>query len=333
MKQFTLIPIFVLFFFSTALVAQTTQDTTTVTIESKSSGILTGQIVSESRDSIKIKTEHFGIVSIAKNEIIYRDLVSVETDDGNEFIGRIVKEDALAITLETEKLGEITISKSDIKTQKNIDTHQIKDGSYWFENPQSTRYFWSPNGYGLKKGEGYYQNIWVLWNQFSYGVTDNISIGAGVIPLFLFTGPTPVFATAKFSIPVVENKFNVGGGAIFGTVIGEEDAGLGIFYGIATLGSRDNNVTLGMGYGYAGGSWATAPMVNLNGMFRISKRGYIITENYFISGEGENALIVSIGGRSIIKRAALDYGLVIPLGVDAGFALPWLGFTIPFGKV
>ena len=205
-------------------------------------------------------------------------LVNIETVDGNEFIGQIVNEDSLKIVLKTEKLGEISIFRSDIKRQKIVEVQQIKDGKYWFPNPQSTRYFWSPNGYGLKQGEGYYQNIWVLWNQFAYGLSDNFSIGGGIIPLFLFGGaPTPVFLTTKFSIPVVENKFNLGLGAIAGTVLGEEETGFGILYGLSTFGTPDNNVTVGMGYGFAGGEWAKSTMINVNGMFRVSSRGYFIT--------------------------------------------------------
>ena len=262
-------------------------------------------------------------------------LVNIETVDGNEFIGQIVIEDSLKIVLKTEKLGEISIFRSDIKRQEIVEIQQIKDGKYWFPNPQSTRYFWSPNGYGLKKGEGYYQNIWVLWNQFSYGLTNNFSVGGGIIPLFLFAGTsTPVFATAKFSIPVIENKFNIGAGGIAGAVLGEEGASFGILYGLTTFGSPDNNVTVGMGYGFAGGEWAQAPMINLNGMFRVSSRGYFITENYIISAGGEGVVVISLGGRSIIKKAALDYRLILPLSADFdGFiALPWLGFTLPFGK-
>jgi hypothetical protein len=260
-------------------------------------------------------------------------LIQIETTDGNEFIGTIVNEDSEKIVLKTENLGEISIPKINIKSKKDINVQQIKNGKLWFANPQSTRYFWSPNGYGLKKGEGYYQNIWVLWNQFSYGVTNNFSLGGGIIPTFFFGAPTPVFATMKFSIPVKKNKFNVAAGAIAGYVIGEENAGLGIIYGLATVGSPDANVTFGMGYGFAGGEWAQAPMFNLNGMFRVSSRGYFITENYVINADGETVVLITLGGRSIIKKAALDYGLVIPFtseGVD--FALPWLGFTVPFGK-
>jgi len=260
-------------------------------------------------------------------------LVNIETLDGNEFIGQIVNEDSLKIVLKTEKLGEISIFRSDIKRLETLEVQQIKDGKYWFPNPQSTRYFWSPNGYGLKKGEGYYQNIWVLWNQFSYGLTNNFSIGGGIIPTFLFGAPTPVFATIKFSIPVKKDKFNIAAGAIAGTVLGEEQTGFGIFYGLATIGSHDANVTFGMGYGFAGGEWAQSPMINVNGMIRVSNRGYIITENYILNADGESVVLISLGGRSIIKKAALDYGLIVPFtsdGVD--FALPWLGFTVPFGK-
>lgn len=261
-------------------------------------------------------------------------IVKIETTDGNEFIGEIVSQDSLKVVLKTDKLGELSIARADIRYQETIDVQQIKDGKLWFANPQSTRYFWSPNGYGLKKGEGYYQNIWVLWNQFSYGLSDNFSLGAGIIPTFLFAGaPTPIFATAKFSIPVKKNKVNLGGGAIVGTVLGEENTGLGILYGLSTFGSPDNNVTFGLGYGFAAGDWTNTPMINVNGMFRVSSRGYFITENYFISSDGESILLMMLGGRWIIKKAALDYGLVIPVGdIGTFIAIPWLGFTVPFGK-
>ncbi len=260
-------------------------------------------------------------------------IVNIETADGNEFMGEIVREDSLKIILKTEKLGEISIFKTDIKRFNTVEILQIKDGKYWFPNPQSTRYFWSPNGYGLKKGEGYYQNIWVLWNQFAYGLSDNFSIGGGIIPTFLFGAPTPIFATAKFSIPVVDKKFNIAAGAIVGTVAGESETGFGILYGLATLGSPDANVTFGLGYGFAGGEMASSPTININGLIRVSNRGYIITENYFLSGGGESVVLLSFGGRSIIKKAALDYGLVIPFtGYGIEFAIPWLGFTLPFGK-
>lgn len=119
-----------------------------------------------------------------------------------------------------------------------------------------------------------------------------------------------------------------------GGVIGEPESSIGLLYGLASVGSPDNNVTAGIGYGFAGGDWAQIPVININGMFRVSSRGYIITENYIISSEGETGALISFGGRSIIKKAALDYGLFMPVSADLDrfIAIPWLGFTLPFGK-
>jgi len=261
-------------------------------------------------------------------------MVYIETTDGNTYTGIVIEQDSAKVVLQTESLGTITIGRENIKEMESVLPVKMVEGKYWFDNPQATRYFYSPNGYGLKAGEGYYQNIWVLFNSFAVGVTDYISIGAGVIPLFLFAGEsTPMWITPKFSIPLKKDAFNIGGGALLGAVLGEDDAGFGILYGLATLGSRDNNVTFGMGYGYAGGDWAKSPMFNFNGMFRTGARGYFITENYYISGEETNVMLISLGGRQIIKKAGLDYGLFIPFSSDMeGFiAIPWLGITIPFG--
>ena len=327
--------LFVLLFSSAFIQAQTVQDTSVVSIETKGGVVYKGQFVSENSDSIKINTKDFGVVSISKDEIVIDNLVSIETTDGNEFLGEIIKEDALTIVLKTRKLGEITIARSDIKSRKNVEVEQIKDGSFWFPNPQSTRYFWAPNAYGLKAGEGYYQNIYVLWNQFAYGVTDNFSIGGGVVPLFLFGGgPTPVFITPKFSIPIKKDKLNIGGGALIGTVLGE-GIGFGIVYGLTTFGTPDNNVSLSLGYGFAGEEWAQSPLINVSGLFRLSNRFYFLTENYFINIGGEGVGEIGLGGRWIIKKAALDFMFAIPLVSDMGFfiAVPLIGFTIPFGKL
>ncbi|MFN3841045.1 MAG: hypothetical protein ACK4RF_10105 [Cyclobacteriaceae bacterium] len=258
----------------------------------------------------------------------------IETRDGNEYIGQIVQQDQTVIRLKTEKLGEITLRKADIKSMVAIQ-QRPKDGRYWFENPQSTRYFWQPNGYGLRKGEAYYQNIWVFFNQVSVGVTDHFSIGAGIMPLFLFAGTSsPAWLTPKVSIPVAKDKFSVGAGALMGTVLGEANTGFGIAYGVTTFGSRDKNLSFGLGYGYAGGDWAETPTITLSAMLRTGERGYIITENYYIDLGGERIMLFSIGGRRMVKRVGIDFALLIPS--DTGgelFAFPILGLTVPFGNV
>jgi hypothetical protein len=271
---------------------------------------------------------------MAQTQTDSTSLTRVQMNDGNEFIGHIISQDTSVLILQTDKLGKLTFNKRDIVKITPVHPESIKKGQYWFENPQSARYLWSPNGYGLKKGEGYYQNIWVLFNQVSYGVTNYFSIGAGILPVFLFGGgATPVWITPKFSIPVVKDKFNVGAGALLGTVLGESGTGFGLLYGLTTAGSRDMNVSLGVGYGVSGSGWAKSPLISLSALARTGARGYLITENYYMNMDGETLVLLSAGFRWVIKKAGLDFGLVVPVQQDITFfAIPWLGVTIPFGN-
>lgn len=84
----------------------------------------------------------------------------IETNDGNTYKGQILSQDSVKILLNSDKLGEIRILNTNIKKILPIDKKKVREGKYWFDNPQATRYFFSPNGYGLLSGEGYYQNVW-----------------------------------------------------------------------------------------------------------------------------------------------------------------------------
>jgi hypothetical protein len=113
----------------------------------------------------------------------------------------------------------------------------------------------------------------VLFNQVSVGITNNFSVGIGMVRFSFCRAATPVWIAPKLSIPVKKDKFNLGAGALVATVIGEgEGGGFGILYGLATTGSRDNNLSLGLGYGYAGGDWADSPTISLSGMARTGAR-------------------------------------------------------------
>lgn len=262
---------------------------------------------------------------------IYR----VETLDGNTFVGTLAAQDNESITIRTEKLGAIRILKNDIRTQILLSSVRQKDGQYWLPNPQSSRYFWAPNGYGLAKGESYYQNIWVFYNQFTWGLTNHFSLSAGTIPLFLFSGTsTPIWLVPKFSIPVTEDKFNIGTGAFVGTVLGEDTGVFGLLFGTATFGSKDKNVSLGVAQGFSTNGFADIPVFNISTLNRTGPRGYFISENYLIIAEGEVGVLLSVGGRSIIRNIGLDYSVAIPFvpDMDSFLVLPFLGITVPMGK-
>jgi hypothetical protein len=270
------------------------------------------------------------VYSIAQDQTpeIYRVL----TTGGNEFVGIIIEETGTEITLRTEQYGDLRILRSDIRRMSVVRQETMVEGVYWPDNPQSTRYFWAPNGYGMGQGEVYYQNIWVLYNQVSIGVSDIFSFSFGTIPLFLFgAGVTPVWIVPKISIPVEGDKIQVGAGAFLGAILGESEF-FGIAFGSTTFGSRDRNTTVAMGWGFTGDGWARSPLVNISFMARSSPRGYFLSENYLIPGD-DTVVILSAGGRRIIGSGlGLDFGLFLPLGGGTGFiALPFLGITVPLG--
>lgn len=260
---------------------------------------------------------------------------NVSTQDGNEYLGTLIAMDSQKVILQTDILGRVEIPRTVITSMTTVGAGQMVAGEYWFENPQSTRYLWGPNGYGLRPGEGYYQNIWVFLNQVSFGIADNFSMGIGVVPLFLFAGaPTPIWITPKVSIPIVPEQFNLGVGALVGTVLGESGSSFGIAYGVTTFGSQDKNFSLGLGYGFSGGGWANAPTISLSGMIRTGKKGYFMTENYLISTGDASVVLLSLGGRRMWTKLALDFGLVLPVDdeIESFLAVPFLGLSVPFGK-
>ncbi len=261
-------------------------------------------------------------------------LWNIITTGGNEYTGVIILQTETELKLKTNSIGTITLQLLNIKKMTKVKLENIRGNEVWLDNPQEGRYFFSPSSYGLKKGQGYYQNTWIFFNQVSYGITDNFSFGAGIVPLFLFSGSeTPIWITPKFSIPIKKDNFAIGGGALLGTIIGAGSS-YGIVYGTTTYGNREKNATLGLGYGYVGDDFADSPTVSLSTMFRVGKKGYFITENYFLRSGGNSLGLLSFGGRRFWNNVSLDFGGIIPISgdLDSFGIIPWLSFAISFGK-
>jgi hypothetical protein len=262
-------------------------------------------------------------------------LYRIETTDGNTLVGTLVSETEEAVVLRTRSVGEVTLQRDDIERMGALDSARLQDdGTYWFPNPQSTRYFVAPNALGLPRGHGYYQNTWVLFNNLNYGVSNNLSIGAGTVPLFLFgAGIMPIWALPKVSASVPGTSVHLATGAVVGGVVGGGSSlSAGLLYGAATVGTRNHNATLGVGYGYADGDLSRTPVINVSAMTRLTQTVYLLSESYIVPSARSGVL--SFGVRWAPESFAVDFGLFRFLSPDADsvIALPWLGVTIPFGE-
>src|SRR6056297_1068588 len=257
----------------------------------------------------------------------------ITTTDGSVYIGVLISESDESVTIRTKSVGEITINKSNIAKMTQLNGDRLREDGYWHENPLSTRYLFAPSAHGLKKGAGYYQNTWIFLNNVNYGVTNNFSIGAGTVPVFLFGASYfPFWIMPKISIPVSGDQFHLSVGALIGGVIGEDSGGGGLLYGTGTLGDTDRNLTIGLGYAYGEGEISSTPVINLSGMIRTGRNFFLISENYFIRDSGIYG-ITSFGLRWAPENFSVDFALVRPLEeLGTFFGVPWLGVTIPFGK-
>ncbi|MGM0739154.1 MAG: hypothetical protein ACQETM_08370 [Bacteroidota bacterium] len=259
----------------------------------------------------------------------------VVTNDGRTAIGRLIRQDENSVTLDVDQFGEVTIRRENIRSISQMDEKDFVDGTYWFPNPVSTRYLFAPNAIPMKRKTSYYQNTWIFFNNYNYGFTDRFSLGAGTVPVFLFgASALPVWLLPKYSLPLASNQFHLSAGGVIGGVIGGGDDGgglAGLLYGTATAGNRNNNISLGVGFGYVDDDFSGRPVINISGMRRLSSRGYLITENYILPvGNGYEG-VVSAGYRYAAESFAVDFALVRPLGASDGFiGIPWLGVTLPF---
>lgn len=226
-------------------------------------------------------------------------VVIVTLNDNSEIRGMLIEEDDNKIVIQNDQLGLITFQKSEIKNILRLN----KKG--WSPNPHPTKYFLGQSAYSLEKGDGYYQNVMAVFNSVQYGFTDKLSGGVGVELITLATGNPILYANLKYALPITD-KFRMAISGNFLTLV--DEGSIGIMSGLATYGSQENNLTLGAGYGIAGGGLTSDAVITINGMTRIARRFSLLTENYILPGNGE--AINALGFRLMNKKNTMDFLLL-----------------------
>ena len=207
----------------------------------------------------------------------------------------------------------------------------------WPENPHPTRLIFAPTAIPLRKGEGYISDFWVFFASAAVGVTDRFTIGGGLslIPSDNFSNNI-FYAIPKYAI-VSRPKLNVAVGALavmlpsgFGSK--GESRSLGVLYGVVTKGSRESNLTLGVGMGYVGGTLSNKPVLTLGGQHRVTRRMALISENWLFPLDKGSKALVSYGLRFLGEKVAVDFAFATAVGNgDTIFpGIPLLGFAFKF---
>ena len=144
-------------------------------------------------------------------------------------------------------------------------------------NHHSSRYIFAPSAYPIRKGSFYYQNYDLLLNDIQVGITDNFGMGIGyAFPLFMYVTP-------KYSMTLRKNHtVAVGDIAAFSVFTKASNTmWLNTLYGMYTLGSTKNNISLGLGILQSSDLDGNHAVTNLSGMYSITPNFYFVGEAWF----------------------------------------------------
>ena len=208
-----------------------------------------------------------------------------------------------------------------------------------------TRLFFLPTARNLRGGEGYVQNLELVFVSANYGLTDHFSVGAlaSIIP---GQGADNILAlTPKVSWPVAE-KVHLGAGAL---LIASRSGAGAVSYANGTYGSADNNVTLGVGYGFTGKrGFISTPVLVVGGAVRVARRVSLLNETYVVRDRSflDLGAFLVVGGIVGVRVAGPRFsgglGVLYAYGEiqnsdfrngSGSVAYPFGEFTVRFGKI
>jgi len=248
-------------------------------------------------------------------------IVRLELTGGSVLIGTIISEDSTSITLNLLSNNETTIAKEMI-IDREIVSSNIKNGQYWFDDPNNTRLLFAPTARGLKSGTGYISVYELFFPMVAIGLNDYVTIAGG---LSVFPGSIgDVLYFAPKITPYQSETVSLSIGDFF-VKPNEGTEYLNIAYGIGTFSFGRGAITAGVGYE----TNSKQPIILIGGELRISRYAKLITENWFIANSDFN--FVSFGIRFLGKRLAADFALIFPLIDEDDFIfMPWIGFAYNF---
>ncbi|MBN2485059.1 MAG: hypothetical protein JXB34_03700 [Bacteroidales bacterium] len=145
-------------------------------------------------------------------------------------------------------------------------------------NQHQSRHVFTPTAFNLKKGELYYNTMYLAVHDVQYGLNNHLSIGMGTtVGLFPFyiTPKATIYHGNKTALAIGDiMMIGTWGRSFFGNVA----------YGVFTVGDQFRNVSIGAGHLHLSGdvnNTNNKALFNISAMVKLSDYFYFITENYY----------------------------------------------------
>lgn len=254
----------------------------------------------------------------------------IRLTDGSVIYGRVTEQSGADVTVQTQAGAIVRVQRGQIASI----THRagrIVNGQVWPEDPHATRLFFAPTARSVPRGEGYFGVYELFFPFVSYGLTDRFTISAGtpIVPEYI----GEIFYLAP-KLEVVRTPGASAAVGVLALIAPEEelDGSAGLLYGVGTFGGPDRALTVGATVPFVATSDESEigndPVFMLGGEGRLSMRTKLLTENYFVPGEGA---LVSGGVRFFGERLSADFGIGLAVGGnDTACCLPLLNFVYSF---
>lgn len=263
------------------------------------------------------------------------DEIVIETTTGDEIAGTVISADHEALTI-ASKFGEIKLvfdKIREIDVRKKVDDKSAQQ-TWRHGDPLSYRAYFSATGQTLEKGQKSFENYYLFFNSFNYGITDNVTVNAG---MSLF--PSDNFVKNNVYMAGVKAKFfdtgnfRIAAGAQYLTMpfIKEVDASFIYPFGVVGFGNPDNH-QLNVSYGRliyigSGGDEDISSLLNISGQFRMSKSIKLIAEAmYPLDAEDTDGIPYIYGIRFMTKKLAVDLGFMNSTDSDILPGIPMISF-------
>ena len=272
-------------------------------------------------------------VLYGQTEFQVSQVYQIKLVDGGSITGKIMSQSATEIVVSTSSMGTVTLQKLNISEAVMLSNLDSAKG--WFPNPNSSKYLLGNSAIPQEKGSGYYQNTWVFFSAFNYAFTDFLSVTGGFEIFSLLAGGDGVYAyylNPKVSFEVADNLY-LGANVLYANTIKTtaDFGGLGTLNAFGTYGNENNNISLGVGWGFVDGEMASKPVISISGMIRASKRIAFVSENWLIPVDDYYG-IFSYGIRFLGDNTSIDLAFINnpDIASEIVIGIPFLDFVINF---
>jgi len=260
--------------------------------------------------------------------------VEITTQDDTILKGQLlgVKNDTVAFRNQYDEALRIPM-----KSIRSIEySSSLRRRKSWPESPNSVRYLFAPTAYPLKEEEILYQNTYLFLNSVQMGVSESVTLGAGMdvfgARTYFLTTKVNVFNRVRYKFSAGATYFHLPNDAIE-TTSGDDIRDIGIVYGAGTWGNTNHHFTVGAGY-LVVKSYFLPPIVSISGTTRLARNFALVTENwFFFVGEHLNIpAIISGGVRYIGRKSTLDLAFYTDHTFSGDVALPYISYSVRLGE-